>query len=918
MSHAKPRRSTSTPLPSGHITFLFTDMEASSAAWERRPEAARLALHFHDETTAAVTASHNGTLVKHTGDGVESVFTTTADAVEAAVEMQRRFQQHDTGDAERIRVRIGLHCGQAEPDGDDYYGGVINRAARVADTANGDQIAVTQAVVAAVDDDTATQVEYIDCGLAQLKGCGQERIFLVAAEGLQVDDRPLRIRRALAGSDLPPERGRLIGRVEEKQRINDFLNERRLVSLIGLGGIGKTRLAVSAARDRHNSYADGVVFCQLAPIEADSTDPEASVFETLASALGARPQPGHDLLWSIVNFVEGRDILVVLDNCEHVNEAARSVVERLLSVDGPSVLVTTREPLDVPGEQRLNVEPLPVASDAVDLLIERAVERDPSFDGARHRETLQQICERLDGIPLALELAAARLRVLTPDRLLSGLSDGMDMLGSSSSADGRNPLLATIAWSVGQLDARQRSLLQSLSVFSGGFTLGAAAQVVGEVDEIELLDDLTELVELSLTRSRPGHDEIRFNMLETIRRFGLDQLDQTDSAAKLAVAHATYFADLARHCGRNLMTDAEAEIWSRIDAEGNNIRTAYETMVSVDRLHDAKDIVVSLTWFATFSMQMEIFGWATHLLETPELADSPELWAVRAIGQYLGADNAAVASAETSLRLDPTDPTGLARTTLASVALNNTFDVEQSAMVTEAMLAHPSEQFPEQRIAALGLRTFHLCLREPNPAAAKLAAQAMAEAERTGSASALTMAYWAQTLANLGIDWATAEEATQQGLAMARSLTNNHLISHLISGLVVHFASLTGSVSEAATITAAEIRATMDKHYLVGASHLLGAASVVLARAGRVTDGATLLGAMVSNGHRPRRDIRHAVEKAKSSASESDGDSDGDSDTDGGQNSDRGRGWSINKAGQQAIVWLDEVVAESTATEESQ
>ncbi len=903
MSRVSDRPANSPDLPAGNVTFLFTDLEESSAAWERRPRETRVALHYHDRVAMELTRANGGVLIKHTGDGVKSVFTTPADALAAAVAMQKQFQQESWNGEERMRVRIGLHSGPAQPDGDDYYGGVINRAARVADVANGDQIAVTTAVVTQAESSNA-EFGFVDCGVAQLRGCGQERVFLVEADGLIVDDRPLRIRRTLAGSALPPEGGRLIGRELEMRRLQAFLQDRRLTSVVGLGGMGKTRLAVAAARARSSDFADGVVYCPLSPIAAESPNIEASVLAALAEALGARRQPGHDLSSSIVNFVERRDVLVLLDNCEHVKPAVRAIVERVLSVDGPTVLVTSREPLDLAGEQRLNLDPLPTDSDAIELLIERAIERDPAFDMASDEATLREICRRLDGIPLALELAAARLRILTPDRLLEGLSRGQRVLGTTAGSE-NGQLHSTVAWSVDQLDDRQQQVLERLCIFSGGFTLEAASAILAIDDDVTLLDDLTHLVELSLVNNRPGQGDIRFSMLETIRQFGIERLRQRSEQLgrpiihDLSVAHAKYYSDFASECGRNLMTSAEAEIWTRIDSDSDNIRVAFEHLVSTEMPGDAAEVVVDLAWFATLSMRMEIFAWAKQLLELPDAADNADLWAVRSIGQYLSADNDSQRSAQRSLQLDPSDPTGLASTTLASVGLNNTFDPELTDKATDDLLSYPSDRSKEKRIAGLGLRSFHLCLLAPSSDAVEMARIAVREAEATGSASAMTIGYWARAVSNLLLDTPTANESIHRGLAMAKSLTENHLISHLLNGLVVHFASLTESVHEAAATTATEIRATMDKHYLVGASHLLGAASVVLCRAGRPDDGAALFGAMVSNGHRPRREIRQTVESVlgdSMSAAIAVGD-----------------GWSINEAGQRAVRWLDEVAAAEAA-----
>ncbi len=895
MSRVLSKTADRSDLPRGDVTFLFTDLEGSSAAWERRPEAARIAMGYHDRVASELTQQNGGVVIKHTGDGVKSVFTSPADGLAAAVAMQESFQRQQWDGVDRMQVRIGLHGGVSTPEGDDYYGGVINRAARVTDIANGDQIAITNAVRNGIDVESLDGLAFVDHGHIQLKGCGKEQVYLVEADSLVVDGRPLRIRTALAGSALPPEGSRLVGREIEIEGVGAFLSRRRLTSIVGLGGCGKTRLAITVARRNAGEFTDGVVFCPLAPISAGGADPEASVMSALAEALGARLQPDADMLSSIVQFIEGRDVLLVLDNCEHVKPSVRAIVERLLAVDGPTVLVTSREPLEVAGEQRVNLEPLDVGSDAVDLLVERALERDPFFVREQHEPILREICTHLDGIPLALELAAARLRILAPEQLLDGLKQGLAVLegGKSSTPTG---LGSALIWSFEQLDERQKSILEGLSVFSGSFSLEAAAAVLSIDDDAGLLDDVSQLVELSLVKTQPGQGGIRFSLLETIRQFARTQLSSRsyELGDKIRDAHALYFATLAFDCGHNLMTASEGEVWTRIDSSIDDIRVALNHLVLRKDFETAAQIVIDLAWFSVFSMRMELFTWARNLLEEDELENSADLWAVRSIGDYLNADNSCYRSALRSLELDPSDPTGLAQTTLASIAVNNTLDFELAISATEHMLDNPSDRFPEKRIVGLGLRSFALCLREPNPEATAMAEQTLREAKALGSASALTFGHWARLISNMVIARPTANDAIEQGLAMAESLSTNHLISHLIRGVSVHFASLAGPVHEAAAVTAKEIRATMDRHYLVGASHLLGAAAVTLCRAGRADDGAALLRAMVDNGHRPRREIRKTVEASL----------DGESIA-----PDESNGWSINETGHRAILWLDEVAA---------
>lgn len=904
MSRIGLRPADAPPLPTGSVTFLFTDLEDSSAAWERHPENAKRALGYHDRAANELISAHHGVLIKHHGDGVKAVFPSPTGAVLAAVAMQEHFQRPDWDGVERMRVRIGLHCGDAEPHGDDYYGGVVNRAARITDAANGDQIAVSEPLMSSTSGELNAAIRFIDRGFAQLKGCGQERIFLLDADHLQLDERPLRAQPTLAGSALPHAGGRLIGRDAVVERTSELVRTNRLVSVVGLGGVGKTRLAVAAARESGGRFSEGVVYCPLGVIKAAAADPRGALLAAIAEAIGARRQPDSDLMESIVHFVEGREVLVVLDNCEHLKDDAAWVVGELLSVDGPTVLTTSREALGVPGELPVYLEPLEVDSDAVELLAERTRERNPEFEADQHHATLRRICERLDGIPLALELAAARLRILTPTQLLNGLEESFDVIGASQRTDGRGSLHATVSWSLDQLDEQRQRVLESLSVFSGGFTLHAVAAVLGIDDDIELLDDLTELLELSLIRSLPGQAGIRFEMYETIRQVGQERLTQRNACEgsaglteQLRTAHGLYYAAVAAGCGYELMTADEAEVWTRIDTESGNLRVAFDQLVRLERYDEAKDLVVGLAWFSTFSMRMEFFGWAQRLLDVPQLAESGELWAISALGQYLGANSKGYHSAKRSLALDPSDPTGLAQTTLASIGLNNTFDAELSDQATAAMIRGTHHPHLERKITGTCLRAFHLSMWGDDDEAIACAEDALAQAMTSGSASALSMAYWAQMMANLNGSWPTVEEAISQGLAMAESLSYDHIFGHLINGVVAHFAALRGEIPDAAATVLGEIQATMDRHYMVGASHLLGAASVVLSRAGRVDDGAMVLRSMIDNGHRPRQEVRYSIERSL-----------------GGRIEDTievGPGWSITEAGQRAIGLLTEVADSS-------
>lgn len=843
------------PLPGGTVTFLLTDIESSSLHWEERPDAMRVALRRHDQIVFDVINGHDGVVVRHNGDGVNAAFGSTIAAAEAAIELQRRFQTDDWGGVDRLRVRAGIHVGDIEPAGDDYYGPPINRAARVMDVANGDQISVSGEVAALLADRWPTR----DVGDLRLKGVGTMRILFLEPDGLRNDDRPPRGVASVASAPLPAETSPLIGREAEVDELSALLDDRRLVTIAGLGGLGKTRLAIAAARAVEDRFADGVAYCDLTGVGS-----ETEVIAAIAHTAGARPQPGLDLMSSLRQFVAGRDMLLVLDNCEHVIDEARRAVEGILQVDGPRVLGTSREPLLLRGEQHYPIRPLASVEDAVDLFVLRLRERDPRFhldDAAA--AIAGEICVVLDGIPLAIELAAARARVLSLDAVLDRLDDRFRELRGG----GLPTLLATVEWSYEQLSVEERHVFEQLAVFAGGATLDAAVSVCrgpdGEVLDVDtLLDILSVLADKALVSSDRSGTDVRFAMLETLRAFGAERC--TDPG--VADRHAAYFVELAAFVGRELCGPREAEIWDAMDRDWPNLRAAEAHAIRTGDLEAAAELVCPIGWYVTFAMRMEAFGWVDRILE--ELATlgrtadrSAELYALSAIGQYLTAGDGVGELAQRSLDLDIADPTALARTAIAGLALNNTFDTEVSERVTQEMRHHadPADTLPF--IVSVALRTFHLVLRDPNAEALPFARQAMEIAEKSESPSALGIASWAWGLANVGIDPTIPLSSLESGLEHTRSLSRQHLMGHLIDGVVVHLLVVLGDQANALARCRAAVRLAMESHYLLGTSHLLAATAAVLARAGRIDAAGALVGSMAAHGHAPRRDIRRVVQE---------------------------------------------------------
>ncbi|MGI9601090.1 MAG: ATP-binding protein, partial [Acidimicrobiales bacterium] len=829
-------------LPSGTLTFLFTDIESSSARWESDPAAMSRALVEHDRIINETVAEHDGVTFKHTGDGICAAFPLARQAVAAAIAAQRRLQTQPWVDGERLLVRMGLHTGAVEPRDDDYFGPVVNRAARVMGVANGDQIALSAGTAGLID-----TAHLRDEGDHDLRGIGIERICLAVDADLLVDPRPLR-RPATSIRNLPVILTSLVGREHDIDQVGALVGEHRLVTLVGAGGVGKTRLAVEAAARLADSFGGGVRYCELAPVN----DGEA-VAEAVAEAVGARRQPGLDVEASIADYVDGRSILLVLDNCEHVLDVTRRLVEGLLDVDGVSLLLTSREPLDVAGEQVVSVEPLTDPADGVDLFVDRARERDIGFTRSPENEAdLQEICRRLDGIPLAIELAAARVRVLAPEQLVKRLDDRFAVLKGRRHGDRQQTLRETVQWSYDLLDPTEQALFERLSVFVGGFTLAAVEAVcAGEaLDPVDVVEVLDALVDKSMVVSDRRGGAVRFAMLETLRQFAAEQLGEDADVGGLQRRHEDYYAAIASRQGEVLFTVHEDDAWAALGIEWDNIRAAFESARDRGSLGGAIDIVLSVAWFATFSIRSEAFSWADELLAVEGVDQEPDygsLLGAAAMGAYLQVGARAEELAEAGLLHDPGDRLGFCRTTLCAVYLNNVHRAEASDAVTREWLEHLDEAVPASRLWASGFRTFHLATyggHELVDQARTEAATLTALATEMASPTAKALAFWAEGLATSVTDPDEAAELWQLGQSEAYSLSDEHLLGHLLIGLQLHFVARRGQLPEVLALCRFALAAALDQHYFVGTSHLFGVAAIGLARSGDARTAGRLLGAM--------------------------------------------------------------------------
>jgi predicted ATPase/class 3 adenylate cyclase len=593
-------------LPSGTVTFLFTDLEGSTRLWEEHPDEMRSALARHDVILRESVASHRGAIVKSTGDGVHAVFASAHEALEAAVGAQRVLTAEAWPVVTPIRVRTGLHSGEAEFRDGDYFGTATNRAARLMSAAHGGQVLVSSSTESLLADDLPEGVGLIDLGEHRLRDLTRaEHVYQVVAGGIGGEFPPLRSLDAFP-ENLPLQVSSFVGRESEQAALAKALDGSRLVTVIGVGGVGKTRLAVQVAADVITRFPDGAWFCQLAAAD----DPEA-MLEVVAAALGVQSRPGVTLDRSIVESLRARRLLVVLDNCEHViRDVAQLAAGLLGECQTVWVLATSREALGVPGEQvwPLSALELPdgryldgaAANDSVRLFAERAVAARPGFElGATNVEAVVEICRRLDGIPLAIELAAARVGALSPSDIRGLLDERFRLLGGArrSSVARHQTLRATVDWSYSLLEEIERVVFERLGVFAGSFD-ARAAEVVCAGDSVEVwdvLDALTGLVAKSMVNADEAADgSMRYQLLETLRQYARERLEESDDIDRWRARHAVHYADVAEETLEGIDGGDELLWRPRLAADLDNIRAALSW--SLDR-DDADDVDQGLRIF---------------------------------------------------------------------------------------------------------------------------------------------------------------------------------------------------------------------------------------------------------------------------------------------------------------------------------
>ncbi len=578
------------PIPTGTVTFAFSDVEGSTRLWAADRELTARAIARHEDIVRAATAETGGHVFATGGDSFGVAFNRADDGVRWAIEVQAAAAAEQWPDGATIRIRIGLHTGDAEERDENYYGPAVNLAARVADAGHGNQILLST-VTAALLTDNGLRSELQDLGPIRLDGIAAEQTLFQLGT---TNHPPLRVQGGRDGK-LPKALGPLFGRAELLDATVRAMADTPVVTLVGPGGIGKTRLSLAAAELAAAEQGTGAWLVELAEVTASD-----DVTRAVADALDIKDVGNRTLLDTVVAAVGDRRSILVLDNCEHVVDGAAELAEAVSEAAADvRILVTSREGLGVAGEQLLVVGPLDAEGAGVELFNRRATAVDRGFDPEANRETVAEICRRLDGVPLAIELAAARVRTLPPDDLVRRLDDRFRVLsaGRRRSVERHRTLRATIQWSHDLLTEGEQILFRRLSVFAGSFDLAIAERVVADpaspdpasadgaldddragawLDEAEVGTLLDDLVERSMVLVESGRSGRRFRLLETMRQFGAEQLAELDEPHRVADRHADAVAAEVEVIAGLLAGWREVEGAGRLSDLWPNLRAAVE------------------------------------------------------------------------------------------------------------------------------------------------------------------------------------------------------------------------------------------------------------------------------------------------------------------------------------------------------
>jgi predicted ATPase/class 3 adenylate cyclase len=795
----------SVPGTAEDVTLLFTDVVGSTQLWETAPTAMSKALARHDQILRSAIESAGGEVFKTVGDAFCAAFFEPSGALASALRTQLALAAEPWPQQVTLRVRIGIHSGLCERRDEDYFGPTVNRAARLQSVAHGGQVVLSEATASLLQAGLPEGVVLRDLGEHRLKDLVRpERVFQLEADGLELRFPPLRsVDNPETGNNLPARLTRFVGRRQELATTRELLAKSRLVTLTGAGGCGKTSLAIEGVSDM-----DGVWFVDLSAL-----GDENQVAPTVASVLGVRTLNGRPVIEVLLEALSDRRIMIVLDNCEHLIGACAHLSDAILrSCKEIRILATSREPLGIEGEAVYRVPSLALPpddtaidvrlaceSEAVELFVERAVSQRPGFalDEGNARFVVA-ICRRLDGIPLALELAATRLETFSVEELEANLDDRFRLLtkGRRTALPRHRTLRALVEWSYDLLVEAEREVLRRASVFAGGFTPVEARAVFaeGNLDRITLVDVLQSLVEKNLIQLDEAAEPLaRYRLLETIRQFGAEELAGHDEEAAARSAHAAAFLALAERASPHLWKEERLEWLARLNVDRENLNAAIEHLLSERTVGLAAVrfvIAMSRYWEMTgqYAYVVEI---GRALLDHPSTQEHDRLWveAVVALALVWRGDNWELAVFEPEVR--------------QALEVARTLDMDEQTAVLLWVLAGHSMRRGQTGVAIeLDEQAVEAARRSEDPMTlgiALIAASCVYESQTSESRARLVEAesclraagdsYWhavvVNNLASTDMDdgnFASARRRIQEGLDLSRP-GGDEVLTLLLSNL---------------------------------------------------------------------------------------------------------------------------------------
>jgi predicted ATPase len=815
--------------PSGVVTFLFTDVEGSTRRWENDADAMRAALAAHDEALRSAIEAHGGFMFKHTGDGVCAAFSSPKAAVDAAIAAQRELE---------LPVRMGIATGEAVLREGDYFGTVLNRAARVMAAGHGGQILLAESTAGLL-----SGVDLVDLGPRRLRDLpAPVGVFQVRAPGLRTDFPSLRALDASPGN-LRAATTSFIGRESEVTELQAAMKAHRLVTLTGVGGVGKTRLALEVAARLADEFPDGVWFFDLVAV----ADP-AAVPDAVAAVLGIIQQPGKSVADSVAAALEGRVRLLVFDNCEHVVDSVADLIEAILAASATvTILATSREGVGVSDEQLWRVPSLDVNSGtesaAVNLFVDRAhsVVSDFSLAQPGEADAVVEICRRLDGIPLAIELAASRMASMTAIEVRDRLDQRLRLLVGSRRGLARHQTLRhAVAWSYDHLEDAEKPLLERCSVFAGGFDLESACAVMGSDDDFATMDLLDALVRKSLLVADRSSGRTRFSMLETIRQFAEEQLVAGGEATEVRTAHARHFAGREADILALWDSPRQREAYDWFTVELANLRTAFRWATDHGDLDAAATIATYAALLGFLVDNYEPIAWTEELIEPARAVDHPRLaflyvlaaqcWnpgRIEAAARYGDTGQLVIGSGRHEVPFDLDGLLGAAHAVIGQP--------ERWVEYCRARLAYGRDTHGFTRTCLVGSLTFAGASEEARAAANGL----IDAAEATRNPYALAFALYAYGRAFRDADPAGARDAALRGLLIAQD-SGNRFTESLLANTVSRLEAEHGDPHAALDHLTLAIRNYYDAGNTTGLRNVLAVLVALFNRLGRHQSAGTM------------------------------------------------------------------------------